>query len=129
MTSITMATHAQAVRINSGAIRRRSLTLMSEVVLACNSSILFFRALSLDRRSLSRNYIIRSDLLHNCIHRLLNVFKKRLRIDADPQREDHQRRHVSPLAPVEIGQPLVLRIVGRAEEHALVQPEEVTDVE
>src|SRR5215208_285117 len=41
MTSITSATHAQAVRINSGAINCRSEMLMIEVVLACRSNILF----------------------------------------------------------------------------------------
>src|SRR5215213_1034275 len=39
MTSITSATHAHAVSINSGAINCRSETLMIEVVLACRSNI------------------------------------------------------------------------------------------
>ena len=87
----------------------------------------------LSRRSrgcacLSWNHVIGTDLLHNRIHRLLNVFKKRLRIDADPQREDHQRHHVSPLAHTEIRQIFVLRIVDRAEEHALVEPQEIARV-
>src|ERR1051325_342495 len=78
---------------------------------------------------LSRNLIIGPDLFHNRVHRLLNVLEKRLGIDANPQRHNHQRHHVNPLANVEIRQTLVLRIIDRAEKHSLVKPKEISGVE
>src|ERR1044072_2342665 len=85
--------------------------------------------LRLGWRRASGNHVIRSHLLHDRVHRFLNVFKKRLRIDADPQCENHQRHHVGPLAAFKIRQVFVLGIRDVPEEHALVQPEKITGIE
>src|SRR6266850_866224 len=68
------------------------------------------------------NLIIRSHVSDNCVNRLLNVVEKRLRIDANPQRQEHQGSHVSPFANVQIQQLLVFWVINVSKEHPLIQP-------
>src|ERR1051325_4931496 len=81
------------------------------------------------RRRLSRDWIGRPNLSHDRVHRFFDVTNKGTWIHSDPQRHDHERQHVSPFAPVQIRQQLVLFIFNLAKEHSLIQPEHIPGVE
>ena len=59
------------------------------------------------------------------VHRLLENLKERLGIEPDPERHDEQRHKRGDFPRSQVVQLFILRIGDRAEEYALVEPEQV----
>ncbi len=59
------------------------------------------------------------------IHRLLEDLEKRLGIKADPECHDEERNECCHFARRQVVQLFILRIGDRAEEHPLIEPEQI----
>ena len=66
---------------------------------------------------------------HDLLGRLRRHLEERLRVDADPEAHDDERREREDLAHVHVLEALVLLVRDLAEEDALVEPEHVGGAE
>jgi len=68
---------------------------------------------------------VRIHLPHNIFYRLIDEGEERLRVDADPEGENHERHERGVLAQVQVRQILIGKLRDRTEHDALVQPQQV----
>src|SRR3954447_6572632 len=69
------------------------------------------------------------DFFHDVVDRLLERIEERFRINADPDHDRHEREHQPHLAAVDVRHVVILRIVERAPEDALIEPEQIRGAE
>src|SRR5215510_4379325 len=73
--------------------------------------------------------IIRLNLSHHNIRLRLDVREHRLRINADPEDQEDQRRELPCLARVQVFQPLVGFVGDLAKEYSLIKPQHISRAE